>query len=362
MESVVDKPETFKAGISRFIEAIKTIALENGKGEPEIAWFADWVDRRSCGEDTSLRDDEGNKISLERRTREEVFENSLANINAVETAIEKGEENMPDFVIRGSAIKQNGMSSYFGTTVNHNENFCLLERDNTHLTYELGRYLLGSGVMAALSEYYGSAFTADEKSIDVPSSLTLENKPEAAGEGSQYSGEMTEETLAVVREAAGNFDNFVPSEYTVDPLDKALVMLKNRKWDISGINDETSAENSLSKQISDILGKDFKIISAETTDFVSSGNFDISIVIQYGYSIKQTVIEIRNYPFADLNLDGAVDVKDVYTARLISAKLLFPTEEQIALGDVDLDGKITAIDANIIRKYLAGIIESLPVQ
>ena len=68
------------------------------------------------------------------------------------------------------------------------------------------------------------------------------------------------------------------------------------------------------------------------------------------------------FSLADLNLDGTVDVKDVYTARLVAAKLRTPTEQQILLGDVDLDGKITAIDANIIRKYILGIITKIPVE
>ena len=68
------------------------------------------------------------------------------------------------------------------------------------------------------------------------------------------------------------------------------------------------------------------------------------------------------YPIGDLNLDGAVDVKDVFYARLVAAKLIKPTDEQLTVGDVDSDGKITAIDANIIRKYSLGIITELPVQ
>ncbi len=68
------------------------------------------------------------------------------------------------------------------------------------------------------------------------------------------------------------------------------------------------------------------------------------------------------YSLSDINLDNSVDVLDVYTAHLIAAKLLVPTEQQTALGDVDSDGKITAIDANIIRKYILGIIKEIPVK
>ena len=66
--------------------------------------------------------------------------------------------------------------------------------------------------------------------------------------------------------------------------------------------------------------------------------------------------------YGDVNLDGIVDVKDVYLARLIAAKLVVPTEMESSFGDVDGDEKITAIDANLIRKFAVGIIDNFPVE
>lgn len=66
------------------------------------------------------------------------------------------------------------------------------------------------------------------------------------------------------------------------------------------------------------------------------------------------------YPLGDLNLDGAVDIEDAYYARLVSAKLIKPTGQQLLLGDVDGDGKITAADANYIRRFAVGIIDEFP--
>ena len=63
----------------------------------------------------------------------------------------------------------------------------------------------------------------------------------------------------------------------------------------------------------------------------------------------------------DINKDEKVNVMDVFYARLVAAKLIEVAEEQIALGDVDGDGKITAIDANIIRKFVVKIITEIPV-
>ena len=74
-----------------------------------------------------------------------------------------------------------------------------------------------------------------------------------------------------------------------------------------------------------------------------------------------TVCGAWEHPMGDINLDGSVDVKDAYYARLVAAKLIKPTDEQFLVGDADLDGRITALDANIIRKFAAKIITSLPV-
>ncbi|MBQ2898398.1 MAG: dockerin type I repeat-containing protein, partial [Oscillospiraceae bacterium] len=74
-----------------------------------------------------------------------------------------------------------------------------------------------------------------------------------------------------------------------------------------------------------------------------------------------TVCGEWKYSIGDINLDGEVNVKDAYYARLVAAKLIKPTDEQRLVGDVDLDGRITALDANIIRKFVAHLIEKLPV-
>ncbi len=73
-------------------------------------------------------------------------------------------------------------------------------------------------------------------------------------------------------------------------------------------------------------------------------------------------ISIDGFIIGDLNLDSFIDVKDVYYARLVAAKLIKPTEQQLALGDVDLDGKITAIDANLIRKFALNVINKFPAE
>ncbi len=94
----------------------------------------------------------------------------------------------------------------------------------------------------------------------------------------------------------------------------------------------------------------FSIVEAYTPEGELWAVKDIPITIS---------VEKSNY--GDLNGDNEVNIKDAYLARLIAAKLIKPTDEQLLLGDVDLDGKITAIDANLIRKYVVKLIDSLPI-
>ncbi len=111
--------------------------------------------------------------------------------------------------------------------------------------------------------------------------------------------------------------------------------------DISSICVFSGYENTVGSKDINVAYKEGNIIIAEATYqiYVSDGKI-----------------------YGDINLDGEVNVKDVYYARLIAAKLIKPTDQQIVLGDVDLDGRITAIDANIIRKFVVKIITSLPVE
>ena len=64
----------------------------------------------------------------------------------------------------------------------------------------------------------------------------------------------------------------------------------------------------------------------------------------------------------DVNLDNEINVKDVYFVRLSSAKLITISETQKLSADVNGDGKINAIDANLIRKFCANIIDKFPVE
>ncbi len=110
-----------------------------------------------------------------------------------------------------------------------------------------------------------------------------------------------------------------------------------------------SAENGT--DLENLLGW-IGMLLFEPFEWESKFNFQVEIPVEKPE---------ENKVFGDSDGNGSVDVMDAYFARLVAAKLVVPTAEQIAFCDVDSDGKITAIDANLIRKYALGIIKELPV-
>ena len=360
MESVVDTPEVFTAGLGFFIEKIKSIAKENGKGKPEIAWFADWVDIRSCGGDSAIYDGNGDKIKLEVLSREDVYQKSLANMFAVEKAIAENAKNMPDFVIHGSTIKQNAIGSYFGTTKIFDKNaYCILERDTTHLSYELGRYTFGAGVMTEICEHYGNSLFGEADSVDVASALTLSNGPNADGDGSQYSGEVNNHTLSVIKEIISHTKEFVPSQYIADPLDVVAETILSMDFDLSLVQNESELAQQIKKEVKSLF-EDVKIISFASTEYLSSKNYKIVVTLQCGYSIKEIILE--KCLFGDINLDGKVNTIDANYARRYAAGLLTLDERQKLAADVSGDGEINVMDSSLIRRYVVKYIDVFPAE
>ena len=292
MESVVDDPQTFAAGLATFIQAVRTVS--EGQGTPEIAWFTDWVDIRSTGGDSALYDGNGNKIYLEVLSREQVYEKSLANIAYVEKAIAAGTPNMPDFVIHASTIKQNAMSSYLGASKLYDKNaYCLLERDTTHLTYELGRYLMGAGVLSELINHYSHVLDIDGGSLNVGNALTVENGPAATGTGSQYTGAVNEEILSIIREAISSPLQFKPSVYTQDPVDKFLQSVEEMEWNPTGEPEKEAALQLLKDRIQASFGSMVESYTVEMVSYASPYDFTFSIHVTHGYTIRKESFTIH---------------------------------------------------------------------
>ena len=297
MESVVDTPAAFTDGLSSFIRTIKTIAVENGNGDPEVAWFADWVDVRTTGAENALYDGNGNKIALDKLSREQVYQKSLTNIAEVENAIARNASNMPDFVIHASTIKQNAMSSYLGTTkMWDSSKYCLLERDTTHLTYELGRYLLGAGVMSEIITHYGDILALGRNGTNVGNALTVQNGPVASGSGCQYDGSINAELLTVIREAISSPNVFHQSVYTTDPVESIMAKIADMDWNFDGVTNQETALEAIKVQINAAYGQKLNSFTVTMSEYTSAVQFKVLVRLYYGYSTAEAIVEVVNTP------------------------------------------------------------------
>lgn len=66
--------------------------------------------------------------------------------------------------------------------------------------------------------------------------------------------------------------------------------------------------------------------------------------------------------YGDADLDGIVNIYDVYSIQKYLANTVTFTEEQIIAADVDGDGSASVVDTVLIQRYLAQIITEFPVE
>ena len=79
-----------------------------------------------------------------------------------------------------------------------------------------------------------------------------------------------------------------------------------------------------------------------------------------GCSLINGRISIIDVLIGDVNLDGGINVIDANMIRRYAARMITLTDEQLAAADVSGDGSVNVIDANYIRRYAARLIQSFP--
>ena len=110
------------------------------------------------------------------------------------------------------------------------------------------------------------------------------------------------------------------------------------------------------------IGKGQITFDADDTIYYPAGNDTWEIVDGkwYGYTAipygEETVL------YGDLTGDGKINVLDANLVRRYAAKLVELDENQLKAADVNGDGKINVLDANLIRRYAAKLIDKFPVE
>lgn len=232
----------------------------------QVAWFMDWLDH---SEDAAHYTD-----------------NSLENYKL---ASEKSVEGNPNFIVAGATFIRTAMTSYLGKAKNledpkplHSSDTTQVSqiwRDNTHMSYETGRYLAGASVAAkVLTDVYSKEITFTTG--DFYSALSYAPNSANSGVKKDWPGEFTPEIAEIVKASAkAAIENPTEitelTEYAKDPIEnlKALVEsadFTNTEWN------ETAIAAKAAGVLSEKAGAKVNSVSV-------SGN-TATITLRYGYS------------------------------------------------------------------------------
>ena len=252
--------------INHLRNTIKNLRLLQPKAQ--VAWFMDWLDH---SEDAA-----------------HYTNNSLENYKL---ASEKDVEGNPDFIVAGATFIRTAMTSYLGTVKNLEDtkplhtaavttNYSLVWRDNTHMSYETGRYLAGTSVAAKLFTDIFSKEITFKEGADFYSVLSYNPNSKDSNVRQDWPGEFTPEIAEIVKASAkAAIENPTEitelTEYAKDPIEnlKALVEsadFTNTEWNKIAI--AAKAAEVLSEKA-----------GAEVTSVSVSGN-TAAITLRYGYS------------------------------------------------------------------------------
>ena len=289
-------------GGAPFAEALgKTVSVlrELAPGA-QIAWFADWVDS------------------------ENVYEREILYQDSVDAM--KASAGLPDYIIPASTVLANARTSYLGKTRNPVDalqnnyvaeedryifsdfakeeivQYPLLSRDATHLSLELGRYLIGEAVLAHILNWYGEKiWMADGEALTtekVPSVFAqLHTDPVWEMEGAHWKGEMTPELRGILLEAVyaslvlPQQITSVSEEFQTDPMHAVLQSMeeymRSLELDFSMTDEELQnrcRDPKVIRDLSMILGSDLSEEQIRVVRGTDGKEVSIYIDCHIGYS------------------------------------------------------------------------------
>lgn len=276
-ESVMDSHRAdFKENLYKTVRWIR-----NEQPTADVAWVADWTDLNSAS------------------NRNNLYEQWSKNSVAMMRAVEENEQSRPDFIVPMSTALQNARSSYLGSVYNAADcyadnsntdwngtngitNFTILERDGTHCSYELGRYIVGAAVFGKVFDVYADSL--DGFDFDFFDALGASKPVHITNSIYPWNGEMTESHFQIMREAGrgaiANPLTAVESAYTTDPADAIANSVKNLSY------------TDLTKEsiVSDVNGASLGItITADNVSIDATGE-SASVTFLYGYTKKTVAI------------------------------------------------------------------------
>lgn len=333
----------------------------------KIVWFADWAERSFNG---------GN------------FELSWSQSMAAIAAVNALTENKPDYIINAATILQNARTSYLAVTKNEAgvirnwdtsggftdfatdsiQNYPILERDGTHMSLELGRYMMAEAVLWQLINEYGDYLDMSE---DFDYFGCLKTTPEFTQNQSYWEGSFVPIYFEIFEEVARSaYSNpysvtSVSEKYKTDPFDAMYASVKSVIAGVEVPSNPTKAEliaaytaPSVISAINEINGitvtaDDITVnYSASTTK--RQGEFSVEVDCAYGYSTPAEPAVIKKLPLKELvvygqfNNDGVIDEKDIGLLKKHLLNLVTLNEA----ADVSGEGNIDILDVVILKRYI----------
>ncbi len=273
-ESVYDQYRyTFANDLTKVIRWIR-----NEQPNADIAWAADWTAINTTA------------------SRERLYNQWITNCVPVMNSVSALEEDGPDFIVPMNTALQNARTSYLGSVYNAADcygdnsntdwngtngitNFTILERDGTHCSYELGRYLVSTAVFGKVFDVYKDSM----EGFDFDFFNALSTTPEYVTNNIYpWNGSITDNHMAIIRECAKNAilypTEVKQSAYTVDPADfvaTSVAGLTYSDFTQSGIASTVNSAN---------LG-----ITISESDVTVSGD-SATVTFLHGYTKKTVTI------------------------------------------------------------------------
>ncbi len=283
---IQDYHESTYSGATFADSVAKTVEwLHQDAAGAKIAWYADLVEQQDRVKDAAA-----------------YYNRSVAAM----TAVGELTENAPDFIIPASTIYQNALSSYFGTTLNPNDTFTgyketfygilpILERDQAHVSYELGRQLMGTAVMYFVYRQFQEELLYNT-AVDYFSAIQTVPHIESASSGQK--GEFLPEHWDILEEAITNAYNqplaHTASQYTTDPFNALYAQVKSVIAEAGAadqlpatITQATLEAHFKSETVLKKLAAIEKLnITAENVSisFTSETDWEVEVDCHYGYS------------------------------------------------------------------------------
>ena len=247
----------------------------------KIGWVADWAEIQAEEKFTYVKGAEAVK------------------------AVQALASDTPDFIIPMSIMVENARSSYMGSVKNtagawlndffdgrYVQWYPILERDMKHMSLELGRYVIGTGVMYHIMQYLDDLLILED---DFDLFATLKTAPVDPN----WAGEFVDEYRLVAKEAALNAQKMplfpTQSQYTVDPAvlkleEIAKIMEEVLPWSV--IKERLNGQMITAEAVDAINQKAKVNLSAENFDVtIANGYYEVVLNLTYGYSsVSKTVL------------------------------------------------------------------------